>query len=82
VQKVILQFSWQQGNYIKSFPLNTSQKIISDTEDELLIELFIHPTNDIVMELMKYGSDVKILEPKSLQNEIKRRIVQMTKLYQ
>lgn len=80
-QKVVLQFSWQQGNYIKSFPLHSSQKIISDTEDELLIELFIHTTNDIVMELMKYSSEVKVLEPKSLQNEIKRRLVKMTKLY-
>jgi proteasome accessory factor B len=81
-EKVVLQFSWQQGNYIKSFPLHTSQKIITDTEIKLVIELYIHPTNDIVMELMKYGSEVKILEPKSLQNEIKRRIVEVTKLYQ
>jgi proteasome accessory factor B len=81
-EKVVLQFSWQQGNYIKSFPLHTSQKIITDTKIKLVIELYIHPTNDIVMELMKYGSEVKILEPKSLQNEIKRRIVEVTKLYQ
>ncbi|WP_426091792.1 helix-turn-helix transcriptional regulator [Flavobacterium sp. DSR3-2] len=80
-QKVILEFSWQQGNYIKSFPLHDSQKIISDTEDALEIELYIHPTNDIVMELMKYGSEVKILEPKSLQKKIKVRIVEMTQLY-
>lgn len=80
-QKVILEFSWQQGNYIKSFPLHASQKIISDTEDALEIELYIHPTNDIVMELMKYGSEVKILEPESLQKKIKVRIVEMTQLY-
>jgi predicted DNA-binding transcriptional regulator YafY len=82
VQKVVLEFSWQQGNYIKSFPLHTSQKIISDTADALVIELYIHPTNDIVMELMRYSSEVKILEPKSLQKKIKDRIVEMTKLYQ
>ena len=81
-QKVILEFSWQQGNYIKSFPLHASQKIISDTDDALKIELYIHPTTDIVMELMKYGSEVKILEPKSLQKKIKDRIVEMTQLYQ
>lgn len=82
VQKVILEFSWQQGNYIKSFPLHTSQKIISDSEDTLIIELHIHTTNDIIMELLKYGSEVKILEPKALQKKIKERIVEMTKLYQ
>ncbi|RKS14337.1 YafY family protein [Flavobacterium sp. 120] len=81
-QKVILEFSWQQGNYIKSFPLHASQKIISDTDDALKIELYIHPTTDIVMELMKYGSEVKVFEPKSLQKKIKDRIVEMTQLYQ
>lgn len=77
VQKVILVFSWQQGNYIKSFPLHTSQKIISDTEDALQIELYIHPTNDFIMELLKYGSEVKVKEPQQLRNKIKKRIIAM-----
>jgi proteasome accessory factor B len=81
-QKVVLQFSWQQGNYIKSFPLHTSQKIITDTENKLVVELYIHPTNDFAMELMKYGPEVKVLEPKSLQKKMKDRIVAMAKLYQ
>jgi predicted DNA-binding transcriptional regulator YafY len=81
VQRIVLSFSWQQGNYIKSFPLHSSQKIISDTEDALEIELYIHPTNDIVMELMKYNSEVKILEPASLQKKIKDRIAAMADLY-
>ncbi|RZJ34744.1 MAG: WYL domain-containing protein [Flavobacterium sp.] len=81
-QKIVLQFSWQQGNYIKSFPLHTSQKIVADTVNELIIELYIHPTNDFLMELMKYGPEVKVLEPKSLQEEIKDRTIKMTKRYQ
>jgi hypothetical protein len=36
---------------------------------KLVIELFIHPTNDITMELLKYGANVKVLEPVSLQNQ-------------
>lgn len=79
--KIILEFSWQQGNYIKSFPLHTSQKIISDSEDALVIELFIHPANDFVMELLKYGSEVKVIEPSELREEVKSRITQMAKIY-
>lgn len=81
IQKVVLEFSWQQGNYIKSFPLHTSQKILSDSADALLIELHIHPTNDIIMELLKYGSDVEVIEPPKLKNDIKKRISQMMKIY-
>jgi proteasome accessory factor B len=81
-EKVVLEFSKQQGNYIKTFPLHESQRIIEETEDSVILEIFIHTTNDIKMELLKYGSDVKVLSPISLQNEIKNRISDMANLYQ
>lgn len=81
-QKVILEFSWQQGNYIKSFPLHSSQKVLSDTDNALLVELFIHPTNDLIMELMRFGAEVKVVEPEVLRNTIKDRVTEMIKLYQ
>ena len=80
-EKVLLEFSKQQGNYIKTFPLHESQHIVEETEDSVLLEIFIHTTNDIKMELLKYGSDVKVLSPISLQNEIKNRISEMSNLY-
>jgi proteasome accessory factor B len=80
-QIVVLEFTWQQGNYIKSFPLHRSQKIISDTEDSLVVELFIHPTFEIEQEILKYGNQVKVLAPKELQNTIKCNITQMIKIY-
>lgn len=80
-EKIVLQFSNQQGNYIKTFPLHESQQIIEEREDILLLEIYIHTTNDIIMELMKYGADVKVISPVRLQNEIKNRIAKMTNLY-
>lgn len=80
-EKVILEFSKQQGNYIKTFPLHESQRIAEETEDSVILEIFIHTTNDIIMELLKYGNDVKVLSPISLQNEIKNRISEMYNLY-
>jgi predicted DNA-binding transcriptional regulator YafY len=32
-EKVILEFTKQQGNYIKTFPLHESQRIVEETED-------------------------------------------------
>ena len=80
-EKVVLEFSKQQGNYIKTFPLHESQRIVEENEDSVILEIFIHTTNDIKMELLKYGSDVKVLSPISLQNEIKNRISEMSNLY-
>ena len=73
VVKIVLQFSWQQGNYINSFPLHSSQKLISEDENHKVFELYIHPTNDIIMELLKYGNELTVLEPISLQNELQQR---------
>lgn len=80
-EKVVLEFVNKQGNYIKTFPLHESQKIITENDGTLLIEIYIHTTNDIVMELLKYGADVKVVSPARLQKEIKNRISQMTNLY-
>ncbi|WP_395051505.1 helix-turn-helix transcriptional regulator [Flavobacterium sp.] len=81
-EKVVLEFSKQQGNYIKTFPLHESQHIVEETEDTVVLEIFIHTTNDIIMELLKYGSDVEVLEPESLIVTIKGSIKQMANLYQ
>jgi proteasome accessory factor B len=80
-EKVVLEFSWQQGNYIKTFPLHESQRIVEETEDTVILEIYIHTTNDIKMELLKYGSNVKVISPISLQNEIKNSISEMSNLY-
>ncbi|OAB25314.1 WYL domain-containing protein [Flavobacterium fryxellicola] len=80
-EKVVLQFSNKQGNYIKTFPLHESQRIVEETGDIVILEIYIHTTNDIVMELLKYGSDVKVLSPNSLIATIKERIAQMESLY-
>lgn len=81
VQKIVLEFSRQQGNYIKGFPLHESQHILEENEEKITLEIYIHPTHDIIMELLKYGQDVKVIAPISLQNEMKNRILEMTKLY-
>jgi len=80
-EKVVLEFVNKQGNYIKTFPLHESQKIIKENDDTLLLEIFIHTTNDLVMELLKYGADAKVISPIMLQKEIKNKILQMKNLY-
>jgi predicted DNA-binding transcriptional regulator YafY len=80
-EKVILSFSHKQGKFIKSFPLHHSQKTIIDDKNEFQIELTIHPTYDFVMELLSIGSHVKVLEPLSLREEIKKRLQDSLNLY-
>jgi proteasome accessory factor B len=80
-EKVVLEFSNKQGNYIKTFPLHESQRIVEETNDTVLLEIYIHTTNDIIMELLKYGRNVKVVAPKSLVATMKERIAEMENLY-
>lgn len=80
-QTIRLSFTYEQGQYIKNYPVHHSQKIISD-EDDILIELYLCPTYDFVMELLSYGNNVTILSPVSLQKKIKEISMNVIKKYQ
>lgn len=81
-QKIVLSFSYEQGKYIKSLPLHLTQKEIINSKNEYRIELLLHPTYDFVMELLSLGSEVKVLKPKRLREEIKDKLLNTLKLYQ
>jgi proteasome accessory factor B len=80
-QKVVLSFTFEQGKYAKSLPLHHSQKVVIDDENEYRIDLLIHPTYDFVMELLSMGAEVKVLEPQSLREEMKRKLLNALNLY-
>ncbi|HQZ25482.1 MAG TPA: WYL domain-containing protein, partial [Flavobacterium sp.] len=80
-EKVILQFSKMQGEYIKTFPLHDSQRITIETGDFVTFEIYIHLTHDFIMELLKYGNNVKVVAPESLIATMKVRIREMQDLY-
>lgn len=47
-KRVVLKCSKHQGEYIKSFPLHASQKLIEESEQEMFFELFLYPTYDFM----------------------------------
>jgi proteasome accessory factor B len=81
-EKVILQFSKMQGEYIKTFPLHDSQQKTIETGDFITFEIYIHLTHDFIMELLRYGDNVKVVSPESLVGTMKEKINQMADLYQ
>jgi predicted DNA-binding transcriptional regulator YafY len=52
-----------------------------DNEKEFRVELLLHPTYDFGMKLLSIGSEVKVLEPKSLQEEMKAKLSATLELY-
>ncbi len=71
-QDIVLSFDPLQGKYIKTLPLHHTQQIIVDNEEELKITLKLYLTHDLLMELLSFGDDMKVIEPKSLAKQIKQ----------
>jgi len=70
-QEVILSFILPESNYIKSLPLHPSQEVIIDNNEEFRIRLRIHLTYDLRKELLSFGSNVRIIQPQQLADDIK-----------
>lgn len=73
-QRVVLKCTKHQGEYIKSFPLHSSQKVVEETIDSICFELYLHATYDFMQEVLSYGKEATVLEPENLVNEIKKQI--------
>lgn len=69
--EVILSFEPLQGKYIKSLPLHQTQQILAENETELRISLSIYLTHDLIMELLSYGSTLKVIQPQQLIDTLK-----------
>lgn len=70
-KEIILSFDPFQGKYVKTLPLHDTQQILVDNDQELRIKLKLFLTDDLLMELLSYGDNVKVIEPKSLADQIK-----------
>lgn len=75
MEKIQLSFHISQKPYIASLPLHHSQKEINThNENSFDIELCIHPNFEFRQQVLKYGSLVKVVEPKWLAKEIKEEL--------
>ncbi len=68
---VILSFTPFQGKYIQSMPLHSTQKELTNNDNEYRISLKMFITYDFKMEILSMGANVKVIEPQSLAEDIK-----------
>ncbi len=71
-ERVVLSFTKEQGQYIKSYPLHQSQLILSESDQEIQIELKVFLTYDFLHELLSFGENITVLSPKKLINQIRK----------
>lgn len=71
-QDIILSFDPFQGKYIKTLPLHDTQQVLADNEEETKIKLRLCVTHDLLMELLSFGDNMKVIEPRSLADQVKQ----------
>lgn len=80
-QLVRLKFTYQEGQYVKTYPLHTSQQIIADTDKEVIIELYVYLSYDFIKELLSFGAEMVVISPEKLRNQIKDSLMNVLELY-
>lgn len=80
-ENILLAFSPRMGKYIKTQPLHHSQKIVKDDEEALHIELKLVVNPELIMLLLGYGADVRVLRPHSLADAIAKEAKKIAGLY-
>lgn len=68
-ERLVLEFDHRDGNYLMASPIHPSQKVVSNTKTRITFELYIKPTLDLIMELMKRSWSLTIIEPQYLREE-------------
>lgn len=82
LQNVILSFTPTQGNYIKTLPLHSSQRVLIDNEVECRVSLEVVPNYELTQLILKHGDTVKVIEPEWLVNEIKENLKRTLEVYE
>jgi len=81
VEKVILLATNTLKPYITTKPIHGSQKKISEEENRYLFSISVFINFELENLLLSYGETLKIIEPESLQQTIKNRLIKNLENY-
>ena len=73
-QEIILAIYGEEINYVKTMPFHASQEILEETENQLLIKLYMYITWELVAELRSKGSYIEVLAPQELKDQLASRL--------
>lgn len=80
-EKVLFEANNVASRYIDSQPFHESQEIESSSEDHTRFSLYVIVSEELIRKLISYGGEIKVLQPKSLADELKMRSEALLKKY-
>ena len=68
--------------YVITKPLHPSQKVVSETEEGIIIEIKVKHNYELEREILGFGESMQVLEPEKLKKRIIRRLRATRALYE
>ena len=78
---VILSVSNSRYNYIKTKPLHLTQRKLGEDKAYTRISINVKINKELIALLLSFGSDIEVLAPVSLREEIAQKIHAMSGKY-
>ena len=69
-EKIILKYTKFQSKYVITQPIHESQEIIEETDDHVLVSLFVSPNYELVSKILGWGAEVEVVKPEGLRKRI------------
>lgn len=80
-EKIVLSFSPSQAQYILAQPMHHSQLVILENEQEVRVQLEVYITQELIMVILSYGTQVRVLSPTHFKKSIQQLITEMSANY-
>lgn len=82
IERIKIKIFGNKTKYIRALPLHHSQKEVENTTTYSVFEYLLRPTYDFCQELLSHGSDLEVLSPLWLREQIKNIIKNMEQFYE
>ncbi len=79
--KIIIEAEVLLSKYLLSQPLHISQEYLGEKNNVHLFSFFLLPTYELKMQLLGFGKDIKVIEPRELRDEIREVAKSVVALY-
>ena len=78
---VVLRVKNKRFNFIKTKPLHLSQRIVSKDDEYTTISINVKINKELIALILSFDSDIEVVSPTSLRNEIIKKIIAMRNNY-
>ncbi len=82
VDTAILKFNNQIAKWVEGEVWHPDQKSSKERDGSYILEIPYSDKRELILDILRYGDGVKVLEPGELRNEVKKRLKKALKQYQ